>query len=605
MDFGTSNTVAVLRWPDGRAQPLIFDGSPMLPSAVFLGADGQAVTGRHAQRYAGSDPARYEPHPKRCIDDGDVLLGDTAVPVVGLIAAVLSRVAAEAVRVGGAPSTRTVLTHPVGWGHRRREVLLAAAGRAGLNNVELLAEPLAAAAYFTRVLDRPVPVGSAIVVYDFGGGTFDVSVVQRRSDEDWQVLAGDGLNDVGGIDLDHVIVTRVADACADTDPAGWRRLVEPVTPAERRYRRMLLDDARDAKEQLSMGSTAPIHVPLLNAETFVTREEFEQRARPLIERTISLTATTLAAAAVPADLIAGVFLVGGASRIPLVATLLHRRLAVAPTIIEQPELVVAQGALDATGLAIGPPADPTADLVVGGTTDPAADLPAAGPTTRPPADPPPHPPRIGPSFPAAGTRTAPPPHYRTGRSVPLVVGAVVVVVIVLIIWGLVDLGDQGTGSRTGDTPAAATSSACTQPDEFFTPVSNKDLFCTPALKQFAQPWLGTSDCSGNGGVAGATEAVTCEKRDWTVTFIMCASGRNDCPEGRQNAQAGAKVSAVTPYQAQGISGTRITGSRDGVPFVYWDSDSSPATGLLVSKTFNGTPYVNGDSLETIWQQNTS
>lgn len=54
-----------------------------------------------------------------------------------------------------------------------------------------------------------------------------------------------------------------------------------------------------------------------------------------------------------------------------------------------------------------------------------------------------------------------------------------------------------------------------------------------------------------------------------------------------------------------MSGGRIVGSRDGIPFVYWDSDSSPATGLLISNSFNGAPFVNEESLLTIWQQRTS
>jgi molecular chaperone DnaK (HSP70) len=113
---------------------------------VFLGADGTAVTGRHAQRSARSDPARYEPNPKRCIDDGSLLLGEATVPVVDVIAIVLRRVLDEAVRVGGGPPDRTVLTHPAGWGPRRRQVLVAAAKRIGLEPLELLPEPLAAAA---------------------------------------------------------------------------------------------------------------------------------------------------------------------------------------------------------------------------------------------------------------------------------------------------------------------------------------------------------------------------------------------------------------------------------------------------------------------------
>lgn len=75
VDVGTSNTVAMLGRPDGRIQPLLFDGSPLLPSAVFVAEDGVALVGRPALRAAREDPARLEPNPKQRIDDGEVAVG--------------------------------------------------------------------------------------------------------------------------------------------------------------------------------------------------------------------------------------------------------------------------------------------------------------------------------------------------------------------------------------------------------------------------------------------------------------------------------------------------------------------------------------------------
>jgi molecular chaperone DnaK (HSP70) len=101
IDFGTATTVAVVRHPDGRVQPLLFDGSPLLASAVLLAPDGRLYTGRdaaHLARSARSAPEGLEPNPKRRIDDGAVLLGGAEVGVGALIAAVLTRVAAEATR---------------------------------------------------------------------------------------------------------------------------------------------------------------------------------------------------------------------------------------------------------------------------------------------------------------------------------------------------------------------------------------------------------------------------------------------------------------------------------------------------------------------------
>ena len=90
VDLGTSHTVAMLRHPDGRTRPLLFDGQPLLPSAVFLDASGRLHVGVDALRLGHAEPGRVEPNPKRHVDDGSVLLGDGAsIPVADLFAALL------------------------------------------------------------------------------------------------------------------------------------------------------------------------------------------------------------------------------------------------------------------------------------------------------------------------------------------------------------------------------------------------------------------------------------------------------------------------------------------------------------------------------------
>src|SRR6266545_3342070 len=253
----------MLGWPDGRRRPLLFDGSPLLPSAVYAETDGRLLTGADAVRSARTDPGRYEPHPKRRIDDGTLLLGDTEYPVAELLAATLRRVREEAVRTAAAPPAPVTLTYPASWGPTRRAILLDAARRAGMPApVLLLPEPVAAGCYFTMAV-RSVPPGRCIVVYDLGAGTFDVSVLRQQADG-FEVLGVDGLPDFGGLDLDALLV-------------------------------------------------------------------------------------------------------GGSTRTPLVATVLHRALGVAPTVREQPELVVAEGALCAGGdrpAAARPVAPPARDRVV-------------------------------------------------------------------------------------------------------------------------------------------------------------------------------------------------------------------------------------------------
>ncbi|GAA3906065.1 Hsp70 family protein [Actinoplanes auranticolor] len=364
VDFGTSNTVAVARWPDGRARPILVDGSPLLPSAVYAEAGGHLVVGRDAVHSARRDPGRFEPNPKRRIDDGLVLLGDQEFEVVDMIAAVLVRVADEWHRAVGPVRPELTLTCPATWGATRRGLLAEAAARAGLTRARLVAEPVAAATYFAEVLGREVPIGSVVVVHDFGAGTFDVSVVARTA-EGFEVLAVDGRDDLGGLDIDAALVEHIGKLCAERDPAIWQRLTEPATLEDRRAQRQLWDDVRIAKERLSRLQSADVVVPLLDLELHVTREELEELARPVLDQTVQVTRDLLRWADLAEGRLAGVFLVGGASRIPLVATLLHRALGEAPVAIEQPELVVAEGSIlaDAALLAEEPAAPgPTAEM---------------------------------------------------------------------------------------------------------------------------------------------------------------------------------------------------------------------------------------------------
>ncbi len=344
IDFGTFNTVALLRRAGAEPRPLLIDGSPLLPSAVFLEGPGDVLSGGDALRSARLHPERFEPNPKRRMADGLVLLGGHEVDIVDLVAAVLARVAAESRAVLGHEPDRLVVTHPEVWGTARLNRLVAATARAGLPAPRLVSEPVAAAAYF---LDRsdPVDVGRSAVVYDFGAGTFDASVVRRDPDGALTVLASEGLPEVGGLDLDAAIVEHLGKLIAARDPAAWDRLRRPEHPGDRRARWQLWEDVRLAKETLSRRAQTFVHLPVVDDSVPVTREELDKLAEPIIARTVAVTRSAVRAAGIAADRIAGVYLVGGSSRVPLVATLLHRAFGIAPTALEQPQLVVAEGAL--------------------------------------------------------------------------------------------------------------------------------------------------------------------------------------------------------------------------------------------------------------------
>lgn len=422
VDLGTSNTAAMVRTPDGRHRALLFDGAPLMPSAAYLTPEGRLLVGRDAERHARIDPGRFEPSPKRRVDDGQVLLGDAEVPVERLFGAVLEQVSAEAHRVLGGPPHEVRLTHPARWGQRRRAVLTAGAALAGLPEPRLVPEPVAAASYFTAVLGGSVPVGGCLAIYDLGGGTFDATVV-RRTPTGFDVLAEDGLTDVGGLDFDHAVVGYLG-RTVGMDRPQWSSLLAPVDAQGRRARRTLYDDVRAAKEMLSRTASADIPLPVLDIEAHLTRPELEELLRPYLLRTVSCLARTLTGAGLSATGLAGIFLVGGSSRIPLAAHLIHTELGVAPTTLEQPETVVVQGALT-----IVPPAQ-----------RPLAAPEPARPVSTPPVSPAPvtpvHPVPARPVSPVAPLSPVTPVPalvgYPARRSDPVKVATFVVLALVLL-----------------------------------------------------------------------------------------------------------------------------------------------------------------------------
>lgn len=383
VDFGTSHTAAVIQ-SAGTVTPLLFDGSPLLPSALFAETDGTLSVGWDAVHSVRLDPARFEPNPKRRVDDGEVLLGDQEFGVIEMIAAVLTRVVEEYERVTGSQPERVTLTYPAAWGPTRRLVLIDAAEKAGITSPKLVPEPVAAATHFADSLH--VRLGSAVVVADFGGGTFDCSMV-RRTGSGFDVVTSDGHDQLGGIDIDEAIVMHLRSQInGDED---WARLSTPATPADRRHRRSFYDDVRSAKERLSRRQSVDLYLPVFDRDIHLTREELDSVARPLVERATTITKAVIRISAVANEDIAGLYLVGGGSRMPLVATMLHQSTGLTPTVLEQPELVVAQGALLTTARPQAPPPAPggptpvmTAAKPPTGGTPPAA----ATPTRTVPAE---------------------------------------------------------------------------------------------------------------------------------------------------------------------------------------------------------------------------
>ncbi len=367
VDFGTSSTCVAVAVDDHQARVVVIDGSPLMLSAVY--ADGRTLfVGAEAQRQAAVDPARYEPMPKRRIDEGSLLLGDTVVPVQRAIAAVLSRAVREARNtVGGRAVDVLLLTHPADWGAVRVALLVSAAhGLAA--SVRTVAEPVAAALQH----GASSADGAVLAVLDIGAGTADVSVLRRENGE-FQVLATHGDPHFGGADIDEALLQELgARLSTDLQPL-WNSVTRGPGMEQRRRRRMLRADIRGAKESLSRHSYADVPLPGQLPDGHVTRANLERLiAEPVASVVDMLAATLRDAGAMDADgtCHAGVFLVGGSSRIPLFATTVHQRLSVLAVSTDQPETVVARGALrvlpqaapaqEPSGVSVTPAHPPTA-----------------------------------------------------------------------------------------------------------------------------------------------------------------------------------------------------------------------------------------------------
>jgi molecular chaperone DnaK (HSP70) len=351
VDFGTTNTVAAIADPSG-VRVLTVNGRPVTASAVFLHDDGWYV-GDAAIRMARHRLDRFEACPKRAIPDGSLFLGGVDVPVGDAITELFRPLLAEAqAQHNGQPPALFVVTHPAPWTAGRIEVLLRAAAQAarGWPRPLPLPEPVAAAQRVPHI--ENMPPTARMVVLDLGGGTTDVTVVDRHGDHLTVVGTPLGRDGLGGVDFDlRLARCMVAEVNA---PGLYDRLAGSPDPELRERAVDIRDHARDVKEQLSQQAVVPAQLPKSPPElpthtpVHVNRSMLEQLIRgteqePGLSQAVALVDDALRAAS-PGPPMAGVFLVGGSSRIPLLGQLVTHRTGRVPIRHGDPTTAVAEGA---------------------------------------------------------------------------------------------------------------------------------------------------------------------------------------------------------------------------------------------------------------------
>ncbi len=326
--------------------------SPLTPSAVWIDRDGTPVVGARAKNKARQSG---EPPPamffKRDMSGSEPLrAGHATITATEASAHVLRYLRDLAESVLEVPVRRAVVTVPAFFEVGAKNATTQAGADAGLEVVETLIEPEAAAqAYLAGRAGEPAGQG-VFLVYDLGGGTFDASVVEWNA-ETFDHLSFDGDRFLGGYDFDQAIVGLLADKTP-----GYNLNIDLSVPEHRALLGALLAEAEDVKIELSRSPAADLvkqnlldcdGEPMILTVPF-ERAEFEELIARRIEGTVDSCVSALEKAArkrpgVSAESLDGIVLVGGSSRIPLVSELLGRRLGKEPVLVE-PDLCVAAGA---------------------------------------------------------------------------------------------------------------------------------------------------------------------------------------------------------------------------------------------------------------------
>ena len=363
IDLGTTNSCLAVLEPGGpRVIPI--DGEPIVPSVVSLDRKtGQMLVGRRARNRQVIEPAWTVRSIKRRMGETEpVRLGDRELLPEEVSAAILRYLKEQGEEVLGEPVERAVITVPAYFGDAQRRATIRAGELAGLEVVRILNEPTAAALVYDRLVARKVepraaevsetsgPVSETfsdrsgadvqrVLVYDLGGGTFDVSVVEIGGGIN-EVRASCGNNRLGGDDFDR----RLADHLAGhlREKAG-RELTEDL-----RLEARLEDAAERAKIDLSSRPYARVMEEALwksfHLDLELERASFEALIDDLLASTLVEVDRALAEARLTAEQIDLVILVGGSTHIPRVRELLAKRFSCPVEHAVDPALCVALGA---------------------------------------------------------------------------------------------------------------------------------------------------------------------------------------------------------------------------------------------------------------------
>ena len=349
IDLGTTNSVVAAL---DSGQPWVIpdeEDELIMPSCVGWGPTGELLLGRAALRQYAAAPERTVKSIKRQMGtDHRTRLGERDYLPQEISALLLRALKQQAERALGEEVSQAVITVPAYFTDSQRQATKEAGEIAGLEVLQILNEPTAAAlTYEWRSEETEV-----VLVYDLGGGTFDVSIVEITG-EVTEVLASHGNNRLGGDDFDRRLLRHLQEQ--------FRQAHGVEVPDEPTVEARLLRAAEQAKIALSEHAFTMVREPFLaskgqkalHLELEMSRQELEELIEPMLQETLEAIDRVLSDAQLTATDLQRVILVGGSTRIPLVRRLVEEHLGQAPFDSINPELCVALGAALQAGVWAG------------------------------------------------------------------------------------------------------------------------------------------------------------------------------------------------------------------------------------------------------------
>ena len=340
IDLGTTNSCVSVMEGGEAAVITNAEGGRTTPSVVAFTKDGERLVGQVAKRQAITNPDRTIISIKRDMGtDKKVTIDDKSYTPQEISAMILQKLKADAESYLGETVSQAVITVPAYFSDAQRQATKDAGKIAGLEVLRIINEPTAAALSYG--LDKES--GEKVMVYDLGGGTFDVSILEI-SDGVFEVLATNGDTKLGGDDFDQTLIDYLADEFKKENGIDLR--------ADKMAAQRLKEAAEKAKIELSSAMTSNVNLPFISADATgpkhlditITRAKFDELTADLVERTMEPTRNALRDSGLSASEVNKVILVGGSSRIPAVQEAVKKFMGKEPHKGINPDECVAVGA---------------------------------------------------------------------------------------------------------------------------------------------------------------------------------------------------------------------------------------------------------------------